>query len=81
MPDERCIAHENVSFLWSWTPRRGFRSAAIHAPLCNWVASDNLSPKLDIFLALKGLIDDGIEEVLILQFAKISSRNYSVKLD
>ena len=31
------------------------RSAATQAPLCNWVASDNLSPKLVIFLALKGL--------------------------
>ena len=34
----------------------GPRSTTTHAPLCNWVASDNLSPKLVIFLALKGLI-------------------------
>ena len=56
MPDERCIAHENLSFLRSWTPRRGPRSAATHAPMCNWVASHNLSPKLVIFVALKRLI-------------------------
>ena len=33
----------------------GPRRVATHAQLCNWVASDNISPKLVIFQALKGL--------------------------
>ena len=37
------IQHGNLTYLWSWSPRRLPRSAATHAPLCNTVSTDKLS--------------------------------------
>ena len=37
------VRHENLTYLWSWTPKRVPRSVATHVPLCNTVSTDKLS--------------------------------------